>query len=72
MSEGEDSSEGLWSSGNTPDGKGQFEYLANPQPLGPSPEPPPMPHPLLYGSSGSEALVNGGDGKNRSWRGQSS
>lgn len=41
MSAGEESSQGLWASGATPDGKGQFEYLANPQPLGPVAEPPP-------------------------------
>jgi len=32
-SEGNESSEGRWASGPTPDGKGQFEYLANPQPM---------------------------------------
>ncbi|HEX2191482.1 MAG TPA: manganese catalase family protein [Longimicrobiaceae bacterium] len=33
-SEGTESSEGSWASGPTPDGKGTFEYLANPTPLG--------------------------------------
>ncbi|MFC0342371.1 manganese catalase family protein [Paracoccus niistensis] len=32
-SEGTESSEGRWSAGTTPDGKGTFEYLASPQPL---------------------------------------
>ena len=33
-SEGEESSAGRWASGPAPDGKGEFEYLANPVPLG--------------------------------------
>ena len=33
-SDGTESVEGLWAKGPTPDGKGEFEYLANPQPLG--------------------------------------
>jgi Mn-containing catalase len=34
-SEGLDSQEGRWARGATPDGNGQFEYLAQPEPLGP-------------------------------------
>ena len=33
-SEGTESAEGRWAKGPAPDGKGEFEYLANPQPLG--------------------------------------
>ncbi|HEV7344038.1 MAG TPA: manganese catalase family protein [Devosia sp.] len=33
-SEGTESQEGRWAKGPTPDGKGQFEYLADPKPLG--------------------------------------
>ena len=33
-SEGTESAEGRWAKGPTPDGKGEFEYLANPRPLG--------------------------------------
>ncbi|MCJ8518864.1 Mn-containing catalase [Pseudorhizobium tarimense] len=33
-SEGTESRQGQWAEGPTPDGKGQFEYLADPQPLG--------------------------------------
>ena len=33
-SKGEESSEGSWARGPAPDGKGQFEYVANPQPVG--------------------------------------
>jgi len=32
-SEGTESSEGRWAAGTTPDGKGQFEYLAHPEPM---------------------------------------
>lgn len=38
MSEGTESQEGRWAKGPTPDGKGEFEYLADPTPLGPEPE----------------------------------
>lgn len=48
-SEGEQSAEGRWAKGKSMDGKGEFEYLANPQPLGPEPELPP-PYPKLYGT----------------------
>ncbi|MFO7168819.1 MAG: manganese catalase family protein [Chloroflexota bacterium] len=34
VSEGVDSQAGRWASGQTPDGKGTFEYLADPQPMG--------------------------------------
>jgi Mn-containing catalase len=33
-SEGTDSAEGRWAKGPAPDGKGEFQYLADPQPLG--------------------------------------
>jgi len=48
-SEGEQSGEGRWAKGKSIDGKGEFEYVANPQPLGPEAELPP-PHPKLYGT----------------------
>jgi Mn-containing catalase len=37
-SQGLESQQGLWAGGSTPDGRGQFEYLADPRPLGPAPE----------------------------------
>ena len=37
LSEGTDSQAGRWASGPRPDGKGEFVYLADPQPLGPAP-----------------------------------
>ena len=32
------------------DGKGEFEYVANPQPIGPEPTPP-QPDPRLHGTA---------------------
>ncbi len=37
-SSGTESKEGRWAAGTTPDGKGKFEYVENPKPLGPEPE----------------------------------
>jgi Mn-containing catalase len=48
-SEGEESAEGRWAKGRSIDGKGEFEYVANPQPLGPQPNPP-QPDPRLHGT----------------------
>jgi Mn-containing catalase len=42
-SEGNESSEGRWATGRSMDGKGEFQYVANPQPLGPEPQPPQPP-----------------------------
>ncbi|PSB15291.1 manganese catalase [filamentous cyanobacterium CCP1] len=49
LSEGTESKEGRWANGQSPDGKGQFEYLENPEPQGPVGEAP-MPNPKLYGT----------------------
>jgi len=38
LSDGTESKEGRWASGKAPDGKGNFEYLKNPEPLGPEAE----------------------------------
>ena len=54
-SEGTESSEGRWAKGPSPDGKGQFEYVANPQPLGPEPTLP-QPDPRLHGTSLNPAM----------------
>lgn len=48
-SEGTDSAEGRWAKGKSMDGKGEFEYVANPQALGPEPDPPPS-DPKLHGT----------------------
>ena len=47
LSEGEESSQGRWAKGRSMDGKGEFEYVANPQPQGPEVEPP-QPNPSLH------------------------
>ncbi|MBD2256975.1 manganese catalase family protein [Pseudanabaena sp. FACHB-2040] len=47
LSEGTESKQGRWAQGPTPDGKGQFEYLENPEPLGPEGQAP-VPNPKLY------------------------
>ncbi len=51
LSEGNDSQQGAWAQGTAPDGKGQFEYLENPEPLGEKAEPLP---------AGDERLHNTG------------
>ena len=48
-SQGEESAQGRWAKGTAPDGKGEFEYVAHPQPLGPEPELP-QPDPRLHGT----------------------
>ena len=47
LSEGTESQEGRWASGPSPDGKGEFTYLADPKPLGPEPTLP-TPDARLY------------------------
>ena len=55
---GEQSAEGRWAGGKTPDGKGEFTYIANPQPLGPIPTPP---APLINASHLSREAAKMGD-----------
>ncbi|ACC79021.1 manganese catalase family protein [Nostoc punctiforme] len=62
-SEGTDSAEGRWAKGPSMDGKGEFEYVANPQPLGAEPQLSPAdprlhgtPTPELTEGNGSSAL----------------
>jgi Mn-containing catalase len=38
LSQGQESEQGRWAKGPSIDGKGEFEYLDQPQPLGPAPE----------------------------------
>ncbi len=59
-SEGEESSEGRWAKGTSMDGKGEFEYVANPQPLGPVPTPL-QPDPRLHGTPASPAMQKTSD-----------
>jgi Mn-containing catalase len=49
-SEGEESAQGRWARGSSIDGKGEFQYVANPEPLGPQAQPP-QPDPRLHGTS---------------------
>jgi len=49
-SEGQESAQGRWAKGPSMDGKGEFEYVANPEPMGPQPEPP-QPDPRLHGTA---------------------
>jgi Mn-containing catalase len=37
-SEGTESSKGRWAQGKAPDGRGEFQYLSDPKPLGPEPQ----------------------------------
>ncbi|KYC41652.1 manganese catalase [Scytonema hofmannii PCC 7110] len=64
-SEGTESAEGLWAKGPSPDGKGEFQYIENPQPLGPEPNPP-QSDPRLHGTplspTDGTGQVQGGNG----------
>jgi len=51
FSNGAAASEGSWASGPTPDGKGEFSYLAEPNPGVPMPDPT-HPDSRLYGTTG--------------------
>jgi len=59
-SEGTQSEQGRWAKGPSMDGKGEFEYIANPQPLGPEPHPP-QPDPKLH-ATGEVAHGQPGNG----------
>ncbi len=54
FSEGEESAQGRWASGPTPDGKGEFRYESNPQPTAPEPILPPR-NPTLYNTPSTGA-----------------
>jgi Mn-containing catalase len=54
LSEGTESKEGRWAKGTAPDGKGEFEYLENPEGLSPMPDPP-APDPRFH-STGKQPL----------------
>ena len=51
LSAGVDSQQGRWASGPTPDGLGQFQYLAEPQPLTTDQGEAPIPDPRLHGTA---------------------
>ena len=60
-SEGTQSAEGRWAKGPSIDGKGEFQYVENPEPLGTEPHPP-QPDPRLHGTPKDPALQQQGNG----------
>jgi Mn-containing catalase len=69
-SRGEESREGGWAQGPAPDGKGVFEYVAQPEPFGPEPTPAQV-DPKTYGTSlmpdGSAGDASVGGRMGQSW-----
>ena len=62
FSEGEESAQGRWASGPTPDGRARFEYLATPAPLGDDVQSAPPPDPKLFATyDGSMGTPKTGD-----------
>lgn len=59
-SEGQESAEGRWAKGPSMDGKGEFEFVANPQAVGPILEPP-QPDPNLHGTPKTPAAMKTSD-----------
>jgi Mn-containing catalase len=57
-SDGTDSAEGRWAKGRSMDGKGEFEYVADPEPVSPAVEPP-QPDPRLHATPKTKAKVKG-------------
>ncbi|TDC50024.1 manganese catalase family protein [Jiangella ureilytica] len=62
FSDGEHAGEGSWASGPTPDGKGEFEYVADPPGGVPMP-PPTRPDSRLYGTTDLPNVVEKAAGK---------
>jgi Mn-containing catalase len=60
-SKGTDSAEGRWAKGRSMDGKGEFEYIANPEPLSGEVLPPPG-NPNLHTTPGGDGPMANGDG----------
>jgi len=61
-SEGEESAQGRWAKGRSMDDKGEFQYVAKPEPLGPEPQPP-QPDPRLHGTPQTPQQQAGGANK---------
>jgi Mn-containing catalase len=57
FSDGEAAAEGAWASGPTPDGKGEFTYLAGPESTVPMP-PPTQPDPRFFGTDAKPNLLD--------------
>ena len=51
LSAGEESAQGRWAQGPTPDGLGEFQYLADPKPLSTDTGEAPTPDPRLHGTA---------------------
>jgi Mn-containing catalase len=51
LSAGQESAQGLWAQGPAPDGQGEFQYLADPQPLSTDTGEGPQPDPRLHGTA---------------------
>jgi len=51
LSQGEESGQGRWAQGPSVDGQGEFQYLANPQPLSQDRGEAPPPDPRLHGTA---------------------
>lgn len=62
FSNGEDAADGSWASGPTPDGKGEFQYIAEPPPGHPMPEPT-RPDSRFYGTTNLPNAVEKAAGK---------
>lgn len=56
LSDGPDSDQGGWAHGTAPDGKHEFSFLADPQPLGGKASAP-KPDPALYATYSPEGLI---------------
>lgn len=61
-SKGEESKAGRWAQGPSMDGKGTFEYVANPEPLGEAPVPPSS-NPRLYGTNEMPQVISANSAK---------
>ncbi len=59
-SEGAESAQGRWAKGPSMDGRGEFQYVENAQPIGPIPEPP-QPDPRLHGTPKTPAAMKTSD-----------
>ena len=55
-SKGTESAEGRWAKGASMDGKGEFTYISDPEPLGPEPTPP-AGEPRLHGTNESARAI---------------
>jgi Mn-containing catalase len=61
FSDGAAAEEGSWASGPTPDGKGEFSYLAAPDTSAPMP-PPTTPDPRFFGTDPNPGIVDKAEG----------